>query len=160
MANSASGASEDSTEPYWKGNRIDEIYRGLGQFELQHLPPIEHNEKHKVLFELPINSSEDQPPKPHAGKTKWDSNHVRLPCAAQNTINIDGEVSITVEYYNSVSNCFGFHLVWYIFRRSAVGMSLRQLYSNRSSQSKSWKMRYWRIIRNTWTNGRSAVCMI
>lgn len=93
MENLASEAPADPVGPYWRGNPIEDIYLGLGQFELKTLPSIVCSDTHAVLFELPIEVSDDQPPKPHIGKTKWDSSHVRLPCAAQSTIKIDGEVS-------------------------------------------------------------------
>lgn len=79
---------------YWKGNSIEEIYRGVGAYEFPALPTIQYSDTHKVLFELPINTGEDEPPKPHAGKRKWDSDHVRMPYAEQNTMEIDGEVSV------------------------------------------------------------------
>lgn len=72
---------------------MEEIYRGFGKFELHNLPSIHCSDTHKVLFELPISTNDDEPPKPHIGKSRWDSDHVRLPCAKQNTITVDGEVS-------------------------------------------------------------------
>ena len=73
---------------------MEEIYRGMGPFEFATLAPIQCSDTHKVLFELPIAVNEDEPPKPHVGKSRWDSDHVRLPYAEQSIINIDGEVSI------------------------------------------------------------------
>lgn len=87
---------ESTSEEHCRGNTMEEIYRGIGKFELPTFAPIECSEAHKVLFELPITTSQDDPPKPHIGKTKWDSDHVRLPCAKQNTLTIDGEVSVNL----------------------------------------------------------------
>lgn len=85
---------ESTSEQHCRGNTMDEIYRGIGKFDLPTFAPIEYSDEHKVLFELPITENKDDPPKPHIGKTKWDSDHVRLPCAKQNTLTIDGEVSL------------------------------------------------------------------
>lgn len=72
---------------------MDEIYRGLSAWELNHLPPIVNRRDHAVLFELPVNLNSTEPPKPHRGQPKWDSLHVRLPCAPQNEYIVADEVS-------------------------------------------------------------------
>lgn len=81
-------------DPYnWRGNSMDEIYRGMNPFELQAMPPIQCSNTHKVLFEFPITGNPSEPPTQRFGKAKWDYDHVRLPCAEQSTIIIDGKVS-------------------------------------------------------------------
>lgn len=71
---------------------MGEIYRGLNEWELSHLPPIINRRNHIVLFELPIDLNSMQPPTPHAGQMKWDSLHVRLPCSPQNEYIVGDEV--------------------------------------------------------------------
>lgn len=60
---------------------MDQIYRGSDQWYLDHMPPIENNPNHTVLFELPLPKDDSVPPPPHIGEKKWGSNHVRFPCA-------------------------------------------------------------------------------
>lgn len=74
------------------GNSMEEIYRGLSPWELDHLPPIVNKHDHCVLIELPIDENSSEPPKPHRSELKWDSDHVRLPCAIQNECLIPQEV--------------------------------------------------------------------
>lgn len=76
----------------WRGTPMEEIYRGLSEWELSHLPPILNRRNHTVLFELPIDLNSTIPPKPHAGHMKWDSLHVRLPCSPQNEYIVTDEV--------------------------------------------------------------------
>lgn len=79
-----------------KGNSMEEIYRGLNEYELAQLPPIVNKRDHIVLFQLPIDTNSTEPPQPHIGILKWDSNHVRLPYATQNEYLIaDGVSKIT-----------------------------------------------------------------
>lgn len=73
-----------TTDIDFKGNSMDEIYRGLNPWELPQLPPIVNKRDHSVLFQLPIHLNSTEPPQPHRSDAKWDSNHVRLPCAIQN----------------------------------------------------------------------------
>lgn len=82
---------------YWKGNSMDEIYRGLGAFELRHFPHLDGSHNHKVLFEFPANPNSTEPLKPHVGETKWDAYHVRLPCATQSETIVNGEVIFIFE---------------------------------------------------------------
>lgn len=71
----------------------DRVYRGRDKWQFDHLPPISNNRDHIVLYQLPIEVNSSQPPEPHSGKTKWDSNHVRLPCALQNEYKDEGSES-------------------------------------------------------------------
>lgn len=80
------------TDGNQRGNTMDEIYRGLNPWELTHLPPIVNKRDHAVLFQLPIDLNATEPPQPHRSDAKWDSNHVRLPCALQNEYLITNEV--------------------------------------------------------------------
>lgn len=71
---------------------MEQIYGGIGPFELNHLPAIVNRRDHAVMFELPINVESTVPPRPHVGPPKWDSVHVRLPCAVQNEYIVADEV--------------------------------------------------------------------
>lgn len=82
-----------TTEHDYKGNSMQEIYRHINQWELPHLPPIVNKRDHAVLFKLPLDSNSTAPPEPHRSALKWDSNHVRLPCAPQNEYSVFNEVS-------------------------------------------------------------------
>lgn len=68
----------------FKGVPLEQIYRGSEHYHLNHLPPIQNKRDHTVLFQLPIANGSTSPPKPHFGDIKWDSHHVKLPCATQN----------------------------------------------------------------------------
>lgn len=72
---------------------MDEIYHGKDQWSLASLPPIINSHSHTVLYQLPIDLKSTNPPKPHVGPIKWDSSHVRLPCAEQNEYVFSDEVS-------------------------------------------------------------------
>lgn len=74
------------------GSIPEEIFRGYDRWHLNHLPPIANQRNHKILFQYPISNDESQPPKPSIGKKKWDSNHVRLPCAMENDFSADNAV--------------------------------------------------------------------
>lgn len=77
----------------FKGVPLEQIYRGFDRWHLDHLPPIVNKRDHSVLFQLPIsNDNTAPPPKPHIGEKKWDSNHVRLPCASQNEYKTESSV--------------------------------------------------------------------
>lgn len=82
-----------TSECDYKGNSMREIYRDASPWELPHLPPIINKHNHAVLFQLPIDRSSTAPPEPHRSELKWDSNHVRLPCAQQNEYSVYNEVS-------------------------------------------------------------------
>lgn len=60
---------------------------------LEQLPPIESGRNHTVLFELPIEYDTEKPPTPKDGDKKWDSKHVKLPCATQNECKSTASVS-------------------------------------------------------------------
>lgn len=83
-----------------KGVPLNEVYRGFGHWDLEHLPPIVNKRDHIVLFQLPVNKDSKEPPKPHISDTKWDSNHVRLPCATQNEYKTESTVSKTNKFMN------------------------------------------------------------
>lgn len=87
----------------WRGTPMEEIYRGLSEWELSHLPPILNRRNHTVLFELPIDVNSTRPPKPHDGQMKWDSLHVRLPCSPQNEYIVSDEVRT---FYSSALRMF------------------------------------------------------
>lgn len=93
----------------WKGNSMEEIYRNLNEWELDHLPPIARSDSQTVLFELPIDLSSSAPPKPLHGRPKWDANHVRLPCAPQMDYSIESDViNSTVTSFNEIRFSFPF----------------------------------------------------
>lgn len=98
---------EEAAKGHWRGNTMDEIYRGNEHFALENLPAIRVSDAHKVLFELPIGSSEDGPPAPRAGNTKWDADHVRMPCDRHNTLTVDGEVRRVAEIVACQRNNYG-----------------------------------------------------
>lgn len=87
-----------ATKCDYKGNSMREIYRDTNPWELPHLPPIVNRHNHTVLFQLPIDPSSAAPPEPHRSELKWDSNHVRLPCAPQNEYSVFDEVSFDWEF--------------------------------------------------------------
>ncbi|KAH8291569.1 hypothetical protein KR018_000850, partial [Drosophila ironensis] len=81
----------------WKGVTLEEVHRNLPLFELEHLPPVAAGGAHRVLYELPIREKENCPPRPYRAPGKWDSEHVRLPCAPESKYprtNDDGSSSI------------------------------------------------------------------
>lgn len=117
-----------STEVGWKGNRMEEIYRGLHPFELRNFPHISAGPNHKVLFKLPADENSTESLEPEIGELKWDSHHVKLPCAEQSEASIHGEVMlfpIIIEIYINKSN-----KNFNIFRKNKDGNSLKQLYLN------------------------------
>lgn len=75
------------------GSPFEDIYRGFGKCDLDHLPPIVNKRDHAVLFQLPIGDDLNQPPQPYKGEKLWDGNHVRLPCAKQNEYTKESNVS-------------------------------------------------------------------
>ncbi|KAH8409185.1 hypothetical protein KR009_010148, partial [Drosophila setifemur] len=86
-----------SSEQSWRGKPMESVHRGLPPFELEHLGPVSPNNYHRVLYEIPIRESSDQPPRPHTAPGKWDSDHVRLPCAPESKyprVNDDGTTII------------------------------------------------------------------
>ncbi|KAH8235571.1 hypothetical protein KR032_002670, partial [Drosophila birchii] len=81
----------------WRGVPIEDIHRGRRLFELEHLGPVAASNMHRVLYQTPIKESPEQPPRPHKAPGKWDSEHVRLPCAPESKYpreNEDGTTSI------------------------------------------------------------------
>lgn len=97
------------TECTHKGSSMDEIYRGLNPWELSQLPPIINKRDHAVLFQLPINLNSNEPPEPHRGEVKWDSNHVRLPCASQNEYLLTDEVNSSLNFLSELLKKCEFH---------------------------------------------------
>ncbi|XP_016942495.2 poly(ADP-ribose) glycohydrolase [Drosophila suzukii] len=84
----------DSLEKSWRGVPMEAIHRNLHPFELENLPPVSAGNHHRVLYQLPIR---DTPPRPHKSPGKWDSEHVRLPCAPESKYpreNPDGSTTI------------------------------------------------------------------
>ncbi|XP_017112375.1 poly(ADP-ribose) glycohydrolase [Drosophila elegans] len=64
----------------WRGLPMEAIHRQRRPFELEHLPAVTAGNLHRVMYQLPIR---DTPPRPHKSPGKWDSEHVRLPCAPE-----------------------------------------------------------------------------
>ncbi|XP_017055066.1 poly(ADP-ribose) glycohydrolase [Drosophila ficusphila] len=78
----------------WRGVPMEAIHRNLHLFEFEHLPPVAAGPLHWVMYELPVRES---PPRPHKSPGKWDSEHVRLPCAPESKYpreNPDGSTTI------------------------------------------------------------------
>lgn len=76
---------------------MEEIYRHLDPYELDHVSPVQPSENHTVLYRFPIRCPMKQPPEPLRGQLKWDSYHVRLPCSSQSKYPIttdNGDVDI------------------------------------------------------------------
>ncbi|KAH8273412.1 hypothetical protein KR026_003779 [Drosophila bipectinata] len=90
-------SSTCSPEQTWRGQPIEAIHRGLHLFQLEHLGPVTPSNHHRVLYQTPIREPPDQPPRPHKAPGKWDSEHVRLPCAPESKYpreNDDGTTTI------------------------------------------------------------------
>uniref|UniRef100_A0A1I8P7Y8 poly(ADP-ribose) glycohydrolase n=1 Tax=Stomoxys calcitrans TaxID=35570 RepID=A0A1I8P7Y8_STOCA len=68
-------------EVTWRGCSMEEIYRNLDPFELDHVTPVRPTDSHTVLHHYPIREDETKPPKPLKSHPKWDAFHVRLPCS-------------------------------------------------------------------------------
>ncbi|XP_016952039.1 poly(ADP-ribose) glycohydrolase [Drosophila biarmipes] len=84
----------DCHEESWRGVPMEAIHRHLQPFDLENLPPVSAGNHHRVLYQLPIR---DTPPRPHKSPGKWDSEHVRLPCAPESKYpreNPDGSTTI------------------------------------------------------------------
>ncbi|KAH8367284.1 hypothetical protein KR200_007754 [Drosophila serrata] len=96
-ADRSNSSSTSSQEKSWRGVPIEAIHRGRPVFELEHLSPVAASNMHRVLYKTPIKESPEQPPRPHKAPGKWDSEHVRLPCAPESKYpreNEDGTTSI------------------------------------------------------------------
>lgn len=108
----------------WKGNTMEEIYRSINEWELSHFPPIINRRDHIVLFELPINLNSTEPPKPHKGHSKWDSNHVRMPCSSQNEYLVSDEVNFK---FADTNHCLvhQFYLFLFIWPRVIPAQRLK-----------------------------------
>lgn len=80
----------------YRGVPLKTVYRNLSEWELDHLPPIINKRDHIVLFQFPIKTDPTQPPEPHieSGGLKWDSHHVKFPCATQNEYKTESAVNI------------------------------------------------------------------
>ncbi|XP_016993582.2 poly(ADP-ribose) glycohydrolase [Drosophila takahashii] len=94
------GISEMETEEEqpatesWRGLPMEAIRRHLRPFELETLPAVAAGNLHRVMYQLPIRET---PPRPHKSPGKWDSEHVRLPCAPESKYpreNPDGSTTI------------------------------------------------------------------
>lgn len=66
----------------------DEIYRFTDRWHLDHFPAIANKRNHTVLFQLPLPNDLSHPPEPRTAAHKWDLSHVRLPCSAENVLQI------------------------------------------------------------------------
>lgn len=82
----------------FKGVPMNKVYRGGAQWDSSHLPPIQNQRNHFVLFHLPIAHDSKLPPTPQRGEMKWDSHHVRLPCATQNDYKTESAVCIDTKF--------------------------------------------------------------
>lgn len=82
----------------FKGVPMNKVYRSGNQWDLNHLPPIQNQRNHFVLFDLPIAQDSKSPPKPHRSETKWDAYHVKLPCAPQNDYKTESAVCIDTKF--------------------------------------------------------------
>lgn len=94
---SGGSSTGGSSEKSWRGVPIEAIHRGRQLFELEHLGPVTPGNLHRVLYQTPVKESPEQPPRPHKAPSKWDSEHVRLPCAPESKYpreNEDGTTSI------------------------------------------------------------------
>ncbi|KAH8326794.1 hypothetical protein KR059_006693 [Drosophila kikkawai] len=94
---SSGSSTGGSPEKSWRGVPIEAIHRGRHVFELEHLGPVTSSNVHRVLYQIPVKESPQQPPRPHKAPGKWDSEHVRLPCAPESKYpreNEDGTTSI------------------------------------------------------------------
>lgn len=121
---------------------MEEIYRGLSEWELSHLPPISNRRYHTVLFELPIDVNSTKPPQPHEGQMKWDSLHVRLPCSPQNEYIVTDEVCTF--HTGSSTNEQNVHSVFLLHRierpkfdgeKAALGNHTKRIVATDSDQS-------------------------
>ncbi|XP_028894006.2 poly(ADP-ribose) glycohydrolase isoform X2 [Zeugodacus cucurbitae] len=72
-----------STEEQWRGCAMEEIYRGMNEFELDHVPAVRPSDSHTVLYHCPIHEPDNVPPRPLRAHHKWDATHVRLPCSSK-----------------------------------------------------------------------------
>ncbi|CAO1410422.1 unnamed protein product [Diamesa hyperborea] len=68
-----------------KGSTIEEMSEGFDVFDLKHTTDIKNSRDHTVLFHIPLPSDPNEHPVPQKGSDVWDGNHVRLPCANENT---------------------------------------------------------------------------
>lgn len=148
----------------WRGTPFEEIYRGLSEWELSHLPPIMNRRNHTVLFELPIDVNSTIPPKPHGGQMKWDSLHVRMPCSPQNEYIVTDEVrTFSISLYGT-ENIFQFVLLSFRMTkiwqwRSNDGKLYRMHYCNRFWRVVIWKRRFCPTIPNMPSIGNSTLYM-
>ncbi|XP_067639773.1 poly(ADP-ribose) glycohydrolase [Eurosta solidaginis] len=84
-------SEHSSQEPDWRGCSMNEIYRGLSEFELEHVPPVRPSDTHTVLYHCPIRESDHAPPRPLRAHHKWDATHVRLPCSSKSQYPVTAE---------------------------------------------------------------------
>ncbi|XP_017872565.1 PREDICTED: poly(ADP-ribose) glycohydrolase [Drosophila arizonae] len=90
--NSAAGSDGESDTPWhWRCLPIEAVHRGLLPFELDHLGAVLPGAQHKVLYRHPIREPETEPPRPFRGAHRWDSDHVRLPCAPESKYPVAAE---------------------------------------------------------------------
>lgn len=89
------------TTDHFKGTPLTEIHRGQRALDFDHLPPVENRRDHAVLYQLPIQPNINEPPEAHKGESKWDREHVCLPCDPRSVYKTDAEV--TYKNHNSKS---------------------------------------------------------
>lgn len=68
---------------YSQGCEIEEI-RQSEQFLFDNLEAVVHSGKQTVLHHLELKTTSETVLNPREGVMRWDSDHVRLPCADQN----------------------------------------------------------------------------
>ncbi|XP_039961017.1 poly(ADP-ribose) glycohydrolase [Bactrocera tryoni] len=85
------GAESPTTDEQWRGCSMEEIHRGLNEFELDHLPAVRPSETHTVLYHCPIREPDNVPPRPLRAHHKWDAIHVRLPCSSKSQYPVTAE---------------------------------------------------------------------
>lgn len=154
----------------FKGVSLKKIYRGPNEWHLNHFPAIENRRSHAVLFELPLEKDSKTPPKPHEGEMKWDSSHVKLPCASQNDYKTESGVRISCFFIQLLLKClFVCQFYWYqslIFLRviriqqSLVrdGKLLKKRYYEILARAVNWNSQFWRTIPSIQKNGNSNRC--
>ncbi|XP_037937599.1 poly(ADP-ribose) glycohydrolase isoform X2 [Teleopsis dalmanni] len=88
---------EASTSQCWRGNTMEEIYRHLDEFKLEHIAEVRPSNEHTVLHHYPIRAALNETPRPLSAHHKWDALHVRLPCSIKSqypVVTADGSCNI------------------------------------------------------------------
>ncbi|XP_030380735.1 poly(ADP-ribose) glycohydrolase [Scaptodrosophila lebanonensis] len=90
-SNGRMSISPELVEETWRGLPIEAMHRNLNVFELDLMTSVEPGPLHSVLHHFPIRVPDTMPPRPHRRPSKWDSHHVRLPCAPQSHYPVEKE---------------------------------------------------------------------